>query len=100
MFTQRNFRISQFKGFFQICPNLGFPALQFVRNKLLNLFPDKTLPRIEKLTNERKHLIEDIKELNEQYKQTVSELKELEFARQSIEDYLNVSDKSHKNELE
>lgn len=69
-------------------------------NKLLNLYPDKTLPRIEKLTNERNHLIEDIKELNEQYKQTVSELKELEFARQSIEDYLKVSDKSHKNELE
>lgn len=69
-------------------------------NKLLNLYPDKTSPRIEKLTNERNHLIEDIKELNEQYKQTVSELKELEFARQSIEDYLKASDKSHKNELE
>ena len=35
-------------------------------NKLLNLYPDKTSPRIEKLTNERNHLIEDIKELNEQ----------------------------------
>lgn len=52
-------------------------------------YPDGKVPTEEKLQNQRKALIEKRNEKNNDYKSVVSELKELDFARTSIEDYLS-----------
>lgn len=67
---------------------------------LLNLYPERKLPKLKNLETEKNRLIEEVKKMNEEYKETVRELKEIEFARQSINEYLQSTEKSHKNELE
>lgn len=67
---------------------------------LLTLYPDRKLPPLDKLEDEKKNLIDEVRKMNERYKQIVAELKEIEFARQSIDDYLNNQKKSHSQDLQ
>ena len=67
---------------------------------LLTLYPDRKLPPLDKLEDEKKNLLDEVRKMNERYKQIVAELKEIEFARQSIDDYLNNQKKSHSQDLQ
>lgn len=72
-----------------------------IAKDLLKLFPDKKLPNLEKLLNEKDKLIAQIKNMNEEYKQIISELKEIEYAQQALNDYLKTVDKTkNQNTLE
>ena len=66
-----------------------------IRN-LTELYPDKKLPSIESLERERTALIAQRAEMNETYKRIVQELKEIEFAKTSINEYLRNIDNSHR----
>ena len=59
-------------------------------------YPDKKLPSIESLERERTALIAQRAEMNETYKRIVQELKEIEFAKTSINEYLRNIDNSHR----
>ena len=54
-------------------------------------FPDHKVPSIEKLQADKKKLIEERSVKNDQYKKIVAELKELDYVRQTIQDYLDKS---------
>ncbi len=55
---------------------------------LKSVYPDGKVPSEEKLTRQRNELIEKRKELNEKFKAVCGQLKDLDYARQTIEDYL------------
>lgn len=70
-------------------------------NRLKVLYPNKRLPNLEKLENQRTELLAEFKSMNETYKGIVEELKEIEFAQKSINEYMKTIDKKHsKGELE
>lgn len=74
-----------------------------VVENLTELYPDRHLPSLETLERNRTDLIEQRKQMNEKYKQTVAELKEIEYAQTSINEYMKNIDKSQqkkKDELE
>lgn len=74
-----------------------------VVKNLTELYPDKRLPNVEALERNRTALIEQRKQMNEKYKQIVTELKEIEYAQTSINEYMKNLDKSQqkkKDELE
>lgn len=59
-----------------------------VVKNLTELYPDKKLPSIEALERERTALIAQRTEMNESYKRIIAELKEIEFAQTSLNEYL------------
>lgn len=71
---------------------------------LKSVYPDGKVPSEEKLTRQRNELIEKRKKLNENFKTVCGQLKDLDYARQTIEDYLkNERDKlrdKNKGDLE
>ncbi len=72
-----------------------------VVEKLKQMFPNKKLPNLERLEKEKTELISQVKELNEEYKKIIIELKEIEYAQKSINEYIRTMNKSTtKNELE
>lgn len=63
-------------------------------------FPNRKVPSIEKLQADKKKLIEERNTKNTQYKKIVAELKELDYIRQTIQDYLDKgATKERKQEL-
>ena len=62
-------------------------------------FPDHKVPTVEKLRDEQTRLISQRKELNEQYKKIAAELKELDYIRQTIQDYLDKSTTKEKRQV-
>ena len=73
-----------------------------IREQLSAQFPDKHIPNIEQLYDDRAELISQRNEKNSQYKATVSELKKLDEARSAIQEYLQIGGRTErdKNELE
>lgn len=67
-----------------------------VKEQLLLKFPDKRLPNIEQLYDDREDLIFQRNEKNAQYKKTVSELKEINQVRSEIQNYLNGNERTPK----
>lgn len=57
-------------------------------SSLKNKYPDNLLPTPESLDKKRKNLIDVRQTENERYKQIIKDLKELDYARTSINDYL------------
>ncbi len=55
---------------------------------LLKIFPDKKLPNINTLMEEKNRLTQEVKEMNTQYKLIVDELKDIEFARETAEKFV------------
>ena len=51
-------------------------------------FPDHSVPKIERLEQEKARLTEQRKQLNEEYKSCKAEIAELEKARETITEYL------------
>ncbi len=70
-----------------------------VVKELTEIYPNKKLPKIETLEQQRAELIEQRKTLNEEYKRIVNELKEFEFARESLEQYFKNNDRSRNKGL-
>ncbi|MGN0601246.1 MAG: relaxase/mobilization nuclease domain-containing protein [Oscillospiraceae bacterium] len=71
-----------------------------IKKQLLLKFPDKKLPNIERLYEDRTELIAMRNEKNSRYKKVVSELKELDNARSEIQKYLNGNEKNQKKKKE
>lgn len=63
-------------------------------------YPNNVLPNLERLERERSELIADVKTMNEEYRKIVNELKEIEYAQQSIQEYVKGIDGSRKNSHE
>ena len=54
-------------------------------------YPDHKVPSIDKLRDDKVKLKIELSELNERYKKIAAELKELDYIRQTIQDYLDHS---------
>lgn len=69
---------------------------------LKSLFPDGQVPSERELTEQRNALIESRKALNSEYKKLLQDIKNLDYARQTIRDYLQNEreQKQHKGDLE
>ena len=66
-----------------------------VVKNLTEIYPDKKLPSIEALERERTALITKRTEMNETYKRVAAELKEIEFAQTSLNEYLKSINPTH-----
>mgnify|MGYP004446242009 CR=1 FL=1 len=72
-----------------------------IKEQLAVKFPEKKLPNLEKLFEDRTDLITQRNEKNTQYKNLVKELKTLDEARSDLQKYLDTNKDIHKkNELE
>ena len=68
--------------------------------ELKQYYPDNVLPNLERLERERTKLIAEIKLMNDDYKKVISELKEIEYAQKSIQEYINQIQKNNENDRE
>lgn len=68
--------------------------------KLKAKFPDKRLPNIESLYDDRAELITERNNKNKEYKDLVVELKKLDKARTTVEEYLNQKQEKSKENNE
>lgn len=71
-----------------------------IKQQLLTKFPNKKLPNIEQLYDDREDLIFQRNEKNAQYKKTVSELKEIDQVRSEIQNYLSGNERMPKKRKE
>lgn len=74
-----------------------------IAEKLVEMFgKGKKIPNISNLERERAALIEQRKQMNEEYKSIVAELKEIEYAQISINEYMKTisANKPKENEIE
>lgn len=71
-----------------------------VTKKMLQMFPDKKIPNLEKLEQEKLQIQEEINAKNSEYKKIVEELKKIDEARTSINEFMKTVDKEKKQELE
>lgn len=63
------------------------------KQELVEKYPDKKIPKLETLYAQQAELIEQRKNLNEEYKKIVAELEKLDYARETIKEYLEKSEK-------
>lgn len=63
-----------------------------IESTMAKRFPDHVVPKLERLQQERDALIQQRNALNEEYKSCKREIQELEKARETIEQYLQVAD--------
>lgn len=71
--------------------------------KMVEMFgKEKKIPNLSNLERERTALIEQRKQMNEEYKSIVEELREIEYAQASINEYMKTinANKSKENEIE
>ena len=61
-------------------------------------FPDRKIPSLERLSQERDKLIEQRNVQNGVFRQVVAELKELDYARTTIEEYLHSQQQVQENQ--
>lgn len=83
--------------------SIAIEKFRTAKVSLKEIYANNKFPELESLVEQRKQLIDERKEKNEEYKQIVAELKELDFARTTIEDYIkNTQDVARRksNELE
>ncbi len=81
---------------------LAIDKYENIVKTLTKLYPNKTLPNLENLEKERRILIDKRTQMNNDYKKIVNNLKEIEYAQTSIQEYLKTvsNAKSKKSELE
>ena len=68
------------------------------KSALLERFPDRKIPSLERLSQEREKLIEQRNVQNGVFRQVVAELKELDYARTTIEEYLHSQQQVQENQ--
>lgn len=68
------------------------------KSALLERFPDRKIPSLERLSQERDKLIEQRNVQNGVFRQVVAELKELDYARTTIEEYLHSQQQVQENQ--
>ena len=66
------------------------------KNTLTEMFPEKKLPRLETLHDKKTELIGQRNELNTEYKKIAAEIKELDYARRTISEYLDKAQEQKK----
>lgn len=71
-----------------------------IKNELLSRYPNKKIPRLETLRERQTELIAERNKLNEEYKKIVAELKELDYARRTISEYLDKAQEQQKKKTE
>lgn len=64
-----------------------------VKSELIARFPDRKIPHLEALYERKSRLTSERNKKNEKYKMIVKELKELDSARQTISEYLDIEQK-------
>ena len=96
------YKKSKFKKKFEKENADKLEKLNNVKKVLIQKFPDKVLPLPEKIYDERAELIEKRNEENLKYKAIVARLKEIDKARETVNEYLKQQNKNlqKKNELE
>ena len=65
-----------------------------------NMYPDKKIPNLENLESQKRSLIQRRSEMNDTYKRIIAELKEIEFAQTTINDYIKNMNRSQKRKQE
>ena len=70
------------------------------KKALTEQFPDKRIPRLETLSERKKKLISQRNELNTEYKKIAAELKELDCARRTVNEYLEKAQEQKKSTAE
>ena len=65
-----------------------------------NMYPNKKIPNLENLESQKCSLIQQRSEMNDTYKRIVAELKEIEFAQTTINDYIKNMNRSQKRKQE
>ena len=65
-----------------------------------SIYPDKKIPNLENLESQKRSLIQQRSEMNDTYKRIVAELKEIEFAQTTINDYIKNMNRSQKRKQE
>ena len=65
-----------------------------------NMYPNKKIPNLENLESQKRSLIQQRSEMNDTYKRIVAELKEIEFAQTTINDYIKNMNRSQKRKQE
>ena len=79
---------------------MAVTSIHSIKSTLLIKFPNKKLPNIEQLYDDREELIALRNEKNTQYKKTVSELKEIDKVREEIQNYLSGNERMPKKKKE
>ena len=87
-----------FKKKFQTENASALNKYEGAKKKLEELFPDHKLPKLEKISAQRDQLIEKRKEKNQQYKHCIEMIKEYDYARTTLEDYLKQRDNPERKE--
>ena len=67
-----------------------------IKNELISRYPNKKIPRLETLRERQAELITERNKLNEEYKRIIAELKELDYARRTISEYLDKAQEQKK----
>ena len=67
---------------------------------LKSMNPNKKIPNLENLESQKCSLIQQRSEMNDTYKRIVAELKEIEFAQTTINDYIKNMNRSQKRKQE
>ncbi len=70
------------------------------KRELTEKYPDKKIPKVETLYTRRTELMNQRKTLNEEYKKIVAELEQLDYARQTISEYLDKSENQKEKKKE
>ena len=65
-----------------------------------NMYPNKKIPNLENLESQKRSLIQRRSEMNDTYKRIIAELKEIEFAQTTINDYIKNMNRSQKRKQE
>lgn len=71
-----------------------------VKQELLARYPNKKVPRLETVREKQKELITQRNKLNEEYKKIIAELKELDYARRTISEYLDKAQEQQNKKTE
>lgn len=71
-----------------------------ITREMAKLFPDKVIPKVDRLEKEKVDLKEHIREKNEEYNNTVKKLQEIDEARTALNEFMKSVDRDKKQELE
>jgi len=91
---------SKFKKKFTAEHEKELRQYEAAKKALTEQFPDKRIPRLETLSERKKKLISQRNELNAEYKKIAAELKELDCARRTVNEYLEKAQEQKKSTTE
>lgn len=87
--VKEEYRKAVFKAKFERTHERELELFDLAVAELDRKYPDHKVPTIDKLKADRSQLIEERNGLNDEYKKIAAELKQLDYIRQTIQDYLS-----------